>query len=55
MPATLVTPTGNAFLGAATNIPGNPFVGDMGPNIYFLNRQLTSGERLDLMNFEAPT
>lgn len=56
MPATLVTPTGNATLGAESTTPGSStFTGDMGPNIYFFNRQLTSAERLALMGFEQPT
>jgi hypothetical protein len=54
MPATLVTPTGDAFLGASSIVPATPFTGDMGPNIYFFNRQLTAPELAALMAFEQP-
>lgn len=53
MPATLVTPTGNALLGTGAAL-ANPFIGDMGPNIYFFNRQLTAPELANLMAFEQP-
>jgi hypothetical protein len=54
-PATLRTTTGNALIGASTNVPGNPFTGDMGPNIFFFSRQLTSVERGNLMAFDQPS
>lgn len=55
MPAAFLQPTGNGSLGnnAATTGTG-PFTGDWGPNIYFLNRQLTALERTNLMGFEVP-
>jgi hypothetical protein len=55
MPATLIQPTGNAHLGAQTTAGGNPFVGDVGPNVFVLTRQLTAAERAALMGFEVPT
>ncbi len=55
MPDTLIQPTGNAHLGAQTTAAGNPFVGDIGPNVFILNARLTAAERTALMNFEAPT
>ena len=55
MPATLIQPTGELYFGAQTLVPANPFVGSIGPNIFALNRQLSSSERAQLMNFEAPT
>lgn len=55
MPDTLVQPTGNAFIGAATTVPNFPFIGDIGPNVFILNAQLTAAERTALMNFERPT
>lgn len=54
MPATLVTPTGNAFIGSTTTTPTAPMIGDFGPNIFFFNRQLTAGELTALMAFEQP-
>jgi hypothetical protein len=53
--AALAVPTGNALIGAGTTGALTPFVGSMGPNLYFLNAQLTPAERAILMNFEAPT
>lgn len=55
MPASLPQPTGSSFIGAQTTVPNNPFTGILGPNIFFLNRQLTASERGILMNFERPT
>lgn len=55
MPATLNQPTGDFYFGAQSTVPGLPFVGTIGPNIFALNAQLTSAERTALMNFEAPT
>lgn len=53
--AALSAPTGNMLIGAGSTAAGSPFVGSMGPNIFFLTGQLTPAERLLLMNFEAPT
>ncbi len=54
MPATLVAPTGDALIGVGTEALATPFTGDMGPNIYFLNRQLTAPELAALAAFEQP-
>jgi hypothetical protein len=54
MPATLVTPTGDALIGMGTEALATPFTGDMGPNLYFLNRQLTAGDLANLRAFEQP-
>ncbi len=53
-PATLVTPTGNAFIGVRTTALLEPFIGDIGPNIYFYNRQLTTQEFIDFAAYEQP-
>jgi hypothetical protein len=53
--ATLGTPTGNMLLGALTTAAASPFIGSFGPNFYWLNRQLTAGERQILFDFEQPT
>jgi hypothetical protein len=47
--------TGNMLIGASTTAAVNPFAGSMGPNLYFLNDQLTAAELLALSGFEAPT
>lgn len=48
-------PSGTGLLGAATVTATFPYVGSFGSNVYYLNRHLTSAERVLLMNFEAPT
>jgi hypothetical protein len=53
IPASQAAPTGNAWIGGFSNI--QTWIGPVGPNFYALNRQLTSGERSILMNFEQPT
>lgn len=55
IPAALPAPTGSFFIGAQTTVPNAPLTGIIGPNIYFLNAQLTAAQRIALMNFEAPT
>lgn len=55
LPAALPQPTGNILIGARTTVPAFQFVGDIGPNIFILNAQLTAAERTALMGFEAPT
>lgn len=52
--ATMGVPTGNMLIGAGTTGAASPFVGSMGPNLYFLGRQLTGAERTSLINFEKP-
>ncbi len=63
MPVLMATPTGFANLFSQNAATGsNPFVGNVGPNIYFMNAAmpgateglLTTAARLALMNFEAP-
>lgn len=51
----LGTPTGNMLIGAGTTAAASPFVGSMGPNLFFLNAQLSAAELTILMNFETPT
>jgi hypothetical protein len=53
--STLGTPTGNMLIGASSTAAASPFVGSFGPNFYWLNRQLTAGERQILFDFEQPT
>lgn len=55
MPDALIQPTGNAHLGAQTTAGANPFVGDIGPNVFILNARLTAAELAALAAFEAPT
>lgn len=53
---TLPAPTGNGIFGNlsdAVSLQG--FNGDIGPNAFFLNDDLTVDEETNLMNFEAPT
>jgi hypothetical protein len=53
IPASQATPSGNAWIGG---FGASQFLqGSLGPNFWWLNRQLTATERNNLMNFEAPT
>lgn len=54
MPETLVTPTGDAFIGASTVTLTAGLIGDIGPNIFYLNRHPTGPEELALRTFEQP-
>lgn len=56
MPATLRAATGSGALGTrdvTTNL--GPLNATIGPNIYFLQAQLTAAQRTILSNFERPT
>lgn len=56
MPATLVQPTGNFGLFVTVKSSDTQtWNGEIGPNLYFFNRQLTVAERLALFTFQAPT
>ncbi len=63
VPTSMPAPTGNVNLFAQNTSALNPFVGNMGPNIYLFGSAmpgateglLTPAARTALMNFEAPT
>jgi hypothetical protein len=52
IPTSQPTPGGSANIGGFGNT--QPWIGSIGPNFYALNRQLTTAERIALMNFEVP-
>ena len=53
---TLVQPTGNGTFGNLSDgVSLQGLNGDIGPNAFFLNDDLTVDEETNLMNFEAPT
>jgi hypothetical protein len=53
VPTSQPTPSGNASIGG---FAASQFLnGALGPNFFELNRQLTTTERNNLMNFEVPT
>lgn len=55
VPGVLPTPTGNILIGdfRDSGVAGQPFVGQIGPNIFSLSRHLTTGELANLNAFEA--
>jgi hypothetical protein len=55
----LQSPTGNALIGGTTDdddTPGGPLanLAEIGPNIFVFNDNLTAGEIVNMMGFEAP-
>ncbi len=56
-PGTLAVPTGNILIGdfKDSGANGQPFVGQMGPNVFHLNRHLTAAELITLDAFESIT
>lgn len=54
-PSVLNTPTGNALLFARTTVPANPFIGDVGPDIFFYDpRTITAQSLVQLAQFRVP-
>lgn len=52
----LPTVTGNILIGNQNDgVAAAPLNGDLGPNFYVLNADLTAAEEAQLMQFEAPT
>ncbi len=53
--STLNTPTGNSLLFSRTTAGGNPFIGDIGPDIFFYDpRTITQTQLVQLAQFRVP-